>query len=116
MRLETVAVGFLLAIGAAPVVADMESFERGDESSIESVIVSEPEWAEGELLVKFRSVTIPDEFPRTGQTEALRSLMPESEKQVLDRNRLAPPAEIDRESAPLRDRQVARQSSSDVRG
>ncbi len=74
--LEQIAIGIVLTLSIGSVAADMETIGPGDPLDTESASALQPEWAEGELLVKFKSVKIPDDFPRKGKLEALRALMP----------------------------------------
>ena len=81
--IRLIAIGLVLAISTVFVAAAMENVEQADKPNTESVAIMKPSWAPGELLVKFKGVKISENFPKTGQREALRSVIPASADQAL---------------------------------
>ena len=79
-----VAMGLTLAFGAAPVLSTgMVNNQSGLQPMNNSSVAPKMETAPGELLVKFRGVAIPENFPGTGQLEALRGLLSVEADQAL---------------------------------
>lgn len=84
IKAEAIALGVLLAASGDITAAATSNLDLLQNSPQQPATkVTKPQWASGELLVKYKGVKIPNELPETGKLSAMRSILPAAADQVM---------------------------------